>query len=112
VRFDTSGSLRDASVVPQDRWSLGVCPELVYRARQVFDEHGLHDLKIIVSGGFDAERIELFENLGLPVDSYGVGSSLFKEKIDVTADVVAVDGKPCAKVGRKMGNFARLNPVS
>ena len=111
VRFDTSGTLRDAAVVPQDHWSLGVCPELVYRARQVFDGHGLQKLKIIVSGGFDAERIELFENLGLPVDSYGVGSSLFKDKIDVTADVVLVDGKPCAKIGRKIGDFARLHAV-
>lgn len=108
VRFDTSGTLRDISVVPQDKWSLGVCPELVYNARQIFDEHGLHDLKIIVSGGFDAERIELFEKLAVPADSYGVGSSLFKEKIDVTADVVMVDGKPCAKIGRKAGNFERL----
>lgn len=108
VRFDTSGTLRDASVEPHDRSSLGVCPELVYRARKVFDEYGLQDLKIIVSGGFDAERIALFENLGLPVDSYGVGSSLFKEKIDVTADVVMVDGRPCAKIGRAIGDFARL----
>lgn len=112
VRFDTSGTLRDKSVVPQDKWSLGVCPELVYKARRIFDDHGLHDLKIIVSGGFDAERIELFENLGVPVDSYGVGSSLFKEKIDVTADVVIVEGKPCAKVGRKAGNFDRLSLVT
>ncbi len=112
VRFDTSGSLRDKSVVPQDKWSLGVCPELVYKARQIFDEHGLHDLKIIASGGFDAERIEMFETLGVPVDSYGVGSSLFREKIDVTADVVMVEGKPCAKVGRKAGNFDRLSVVA
>jgi nicotinate phosphoribosyltransferase len=111
IRFDTSGSLRDKSVIPQDRWSLGVCPELVYRARQVFDEHGLQELKIIVSGGFDAERITLFENLGVPVDSYGVGSSLFQNKIDVTADVVMVEGKLCAKVGRQPGNFERLSPV-
>jgi nicotinate phosphoribosyltransferase len=111
VRFDTGGTLRDKSVVPQDKWSLGVCPELVYRARQIFDEHGLQDLKILVSGGFDAERIEMFENLGLPVDSYGVGSSLFKEKIDVTADVVEVNGKHCAKIGRKAGNFERLELV-
>ncbi len=111
VRFDTSGTLRDASVVPQNKLSLGVCPELVYKARQIFDEHGLHELKIIVSGGFDVERIELFEKLGVPANSYGVGSSLFKEKIDVTADIVIVDGKPCAKVGRKAGNFERLAAV-
>lgn len=112
VRFDTSGSLRDKSVVPQDRGSLGVCPELVYRARQVFDQHGLTDLKIIVSGGFDAERIETFETLGVPVDVYGVGSSLFREKIDVTADVVLVEGQPCAKIGRNAGNFDRLALVT
>lgn len=111
VRFDTSGSLRDISVTPQNQGSLGVCPELVYRARHIFDEHGLQELKIIVSGGFDTERIELFEKLEVPVDSYGVGSSLFKEKIDVTADVVMVDGKACAKIGRKAGDFARLSAV-
>lgn len=111
VRFDTSGTLRDKSVIPQNQWSLGVCPELVYHAREVFDQHGLHDLKILVSGGFDAERIELFEKLAVPVDSYGVGSSLFKEKIDVTADVVIVNGKPCAKIGRAIGNFDRLSLV-
>lgn len=109
VRFDTSGTLRDKSVVPQDRWSLGVCPELVYRARETFDRYGLQKLHIIVSGGFDAERIEMYENLAVPVDVYGVGSSLFKEKIDVTADVVLVEGTPCAKVGRKAGNFDRLS---
>jgi nicotinate phosphoribosyltransferase len=111
VRFDTSGTLRDKSVVPQGKVSLGVSPDLVYRARQVFDEHGLQELKIIVSGGFDGERIELFEDLAVPVDLYGVGSSLFREKIDVTADVVIVEGKPCAKVGRKAGDFDRLSMV-
>jgi nicotinate phosphoribosyltransferase len=111
VRFDTAGTLRDKSVVPQNSGSLGVCPELVFRARQVFDQYGLNDLKILVSGGFDAERIELYENLAVPVDIYGVGSSLFREKIDVTADVVLVEGKPCAKVGRKASNYDRLSLV-
>ena len=111
VRFDTGGTLRDKTVTPQDRWSLGVCPELVFRARQIFDQYGLNELKIIVSGGFNTEKIELFENLAVPVDIYGVGSTLFQEKIDVTADVVLVEGKPCAKIGRKAGNFDRLSFV-
>lgn len=111
VRFDTGGTLRDKTVTPQDRSSLGVCPELVFRARQIFDQYGLNDLKIIVSGGFNVEKIELFENLAVPVDIYGVGSTLFQEKIDVTADVVLVEGKPCAKIGRKAGNFDRLSLV-
>jgi len=111
VRFDTSGYLRDKSVMPRDESSLGVCPELVHTARKIFDQNGLEELKIVVSGGFDLNKIELFEKLAVPVDAYAVGSSLFKNKIDVTADVVEVEGTPCAKVGRKKGDFGRLSVV-
>ncbi|MGI6366485.1 MAG: nicotinate phosphoribosyltransferase [Bacillota bacterium] len=112
VRFDTSGNMRDASVTPRDESSFGVCPELVWKARRYFDKMGLENLKIMVSGGFGAEKIELFEKLGVPVDLYGVGSTLLRKKIDITADVVEVDGKPIAKVGRKKGDYSRLSPVS
>ena len=111
VRFDTSGSLRDVSVTPVGENSLGVCPELVWKARKSFDAMGLNDLKIIVSGGFDAEKIALFEKLNVPVDSYGVGSSLLREKVDITADIVEVNGKSCAKVGRSKKDYSRLEKV-
>ncbi len=111
VRFDTSASLRDASVTPMNESSLGVCPELVWKARKAFDEMGMKGLKIVVSGGFTAEKIAMFEKLQVPVDSYGVGSSLLKEKVDITADIVEVNGKPCAKVGRKKGDLSRLEKV-
>jgi nicotinate phosphoribosyltransferase len=111
VRFDTSGNLRDLSVVPVNESSLGVCPELVWKARNSFDDMGMKDLKIIVSGGFNTDKIALFEKLKVPVDSYGVGSSLLKEKVDITADIVEVDGKPCAKIGRQKGNLLRLEKV-
>ena len=111
VRFDTSGDLRDKSVVPKDKSSLGVCPELVWRARIEFDKVGLKDLKILVSGGFDEEKIELFEKLQVPVDAYGVGSKLLREKVDITADIVEVNGKPCAKVGRYKIENPKLKPV-
>ncbi len=112
VRFDTSGSLRDRSVPPQDSNSLGVCPELVWLARKEFDRIGAHDLKIVVSGGFDSEKITLFETLEVPADVYGVGAKLLREKVDLTADIVMVDHKPCAKYGRTKGNFERLSVVS
>lgn len=112
VRFDTSASLKDASVTPINENSLGVCPELVWKARQEFDKMGMKNLKIVVSGGFNAERINLFEKLGVPVDSYGVGSTLLKEKVDITADIVEVDGKPCAKIGRQKGSLLRLERVN
>ena len=72
---------------------------------------GLGDLKIVVSGGFGVDKIDQFERLNVPVDLYGVGSTLFGEKIDVTADIVMVDGKTCAKVGRGPGDWSRLLPV-
>jgi len=40
-----------------------------------------------------------------------VGESLFKEKINFTADIVMVDGRPCAKVGRKYNPNPRLKLV-
>ncbi|MTI94126.1 MAG: nicotinate phosphoribosyltransferase [Firmicutes bacterium] len=112
VRLDTSGSLRDKSVIPHNEDSLGVCPELVWRVRERFDQVGLDKVKIMVSGGFDEKKIGLFERLGVPVDLYGVGSKLLKSKVDVTADIVEVDGRPCAKIGRKKGDYSRLHPVA
>ncbi len=112
VRFDTSGSLRDVSVAPKDASSLGVCPEMVWRARREFDRCGMKDLKIVVSGGFTAEKIDLFEKLNVPADVYGVGSSLLKNKLDFTADIVEVEGRPCAKVGRGKKEAPRLEKVA
>jgi nicotinate phosphoribosyltransferase len=47
----------------------------------------------------------------VPVDAYGVGSSLLRGSNDFTADVVVVDGRPCAKVGRAHHPNPRLRPV-
>jgi nicotinate phosphoribosyltransferase len=48
----------------------------------------------------------------VPVDAYGVGSSLLRGANDFTADVVMVDGKPVAKVGREYKPNPRLAPVA
>ena len=48
----------------------------------------------------------------MPVDSYGVGSSLIRGANDFTADVVVVDGRPCAKVGRELRPNPRLERVA
>ena len=47
----------------------------------------------------------------MPVDAYGVGTSLLQGSNDYTADVVRVDGVPCAKVGREERPNPRLEPV-
>jgi nicotinate phosphoribosyltransferase len=108
VRLDTSETLVDKSVIPQMGTfrPTGVNPQLVWNVRNALDAEGFHDVKIVVSGGFTVEKIQQFERQGVPVDGYGVGSSLFQGRFDFTADVVLVDGNPCAKVGRTY----RLNP--
>jgi nicotinate phosphoribosyltransferase len=74
---------------------------------------------IVVSGGFRPDRIAAFEQLGVPVDIYGVGSSLFdnheRTVTDFTADVVRVrvgsDWLDLAKVGRRANDNPDLERV-
>ncbi len=89
----------------------GVTPELVRNVRDALDREGFPHVRIIVSGGFDVEKIRRFETLGVPVDAYGVGSSLYQGRYDFTADVVLVDGRPCAKAGRVYRPNPRLERV-
>jgi nicotinate phosphoribosyltransferase len=89
----------------------GVAPELVHAVRNALDGEGFERVKIVVSGGFNAERIASFEAAGVPADAYGVGSSLLRGNTDFTADVVRVDGRPCAKVGRRQRPNERLELV-
>jgi nicotinate phosphoribosyltransferase len=126
VRLDTSGSIRDVSVQPlgDPALDLGVTPRLVFSVRQALDAAAdawalppswraaareyCHGVKIVVSGGFNPDRISRFERLGVPVDIYAVGSYLFNNNgstvTDFTADVVRikVHGQwvDMAKVGR------------
>ncbi|WP_037495286.1 quinolinate phosphoribosyl transferase [Solirubrobacter soli] len=113
VRLDTSNTLADESLrrLHGDAAPKGVAAELVELVRTELDKHGYPDVRIVASGGFTAERITKFEEAGVPVDSYGVGSSLIRGSNDFTADVVLNDGRPCAKVGREYKPNARLEPV-
>ena len=114
VRLDTSEMLVDRSVLPQmGRFKpTGVNPKLVHNVRDALDREGFGHVKIVVSGGFTVDKIRQFESEGVPVDGYGVGSSLFQGRFDFTADVVRVDGKPCAKVGREFRPNPRLGRVT
>jgi nicotinate phosphoribosyltransferase len=89
----------------------GVNPELVWNVRRGLDQAGYPDVRIVVSGGFTVQKIRAFEEMRVPVDGYGVGSSLFQGSFDFTADIVLLDGKPCAKVGRKYRPNSRLELV-
>jgi nicotinate phosphoribosyltransferase len=127
VRLDTSATLRDVSVTPlgDPLLDLGVNPRLVFQVRQAMDvawqswempfewrekaRQYCQAVKIVVSGGFNPEKIHRFEKLGVPVDIYAVGSALFDNHgptvTDFTADVVRVKANgewvDLAKVGRR-----------
>ena len=137
VRLDTSGSLRDVCVPPlgEPALDLGVTPRLVFNVRQALDaawerwdippawreraQKFCRSVRIVVSGGFNAEKIRRFEKLQVPVDFYAVGSSLFDNHgptvTDFTADVVRVkvhgEWVDMAKIGRKRVENPELERV-
>ncbi|HEY2437479.1 MAG TPA: quinolinate phosphoribosyl transferase [Solirubrobacteraceae bacterium] len=113
VRLDTSEQLVDRSLVDEMGGfnPTGVNPRLVEKVRAALDRAGFTDVRIVASGGFTAERIRKFEAEGVPVDAYGVGSSLIRGENDFTADVVLLEGRPCAKVGRTYAPNPRMDRI-
>jgi nicotinate phosphoribosyltransferase len=113
VRLDTSEMLVDRSLWSEmgDFRPTGVNERLVWKVREALDENGFERVKIVASGGFDAEKISAFEDRGVPVDSYGVGSALIRGENDFTGDIVLTDGLPSAKIGRRFRPNERLERV-
>jgi nicotinate phosphoribosyltransferase len=120
VRVDTSESLVDRAILRELEEKdgvaggelRGVTPRLVELLRDALDRQGYRHVRIVVSGGFDAGKIRRFEELGVPVDVYGVGSALVHGAgFDHTADIVRVQGRPLAKTGRRYIASERLHPV-
>jgi nicotinate phosphoribosyltransferase len=140
VRPDTGGTMRDVSVAPlgDPKLDNGVNPRLCFQMRAAMDSafeawdlparwvdrarEWCQNVKITATGGFNPERIRAFEAMGVPVDVYGVGSSLFSNcsetgtTNDFTADIVRVkiEGQwvPMAKVGRQACDNPELEPVT
>ncbi|MEX2178971.1 MAG: hypothetical protein WD801_09695 [Gemmatimonadaceae bacterium] len=113
VRLDTSDTMVDKSVLPLlgAFRPTGVNPQLVWNVRNALDGEGFGDVQIVVSGGFDAHRVAEFEEEGVPVDAYAIGSAAYRGTFDFTADVVLVDGKPEARAGRKLSENDRMERV-
>jgi len=133
VRLDTSGALVDASLNKND--PRGVSPLLVRTVRRALDNAwtrwdlpaALEDtartfcqnVGIVVSGGFDRDKVAQFEAEGTPVDYYGVGSKFLynsgEHSTDFTMDVVRlrIDGQwiDMPKVGRSPGDHENLEAV-
>jgi len=121
VRVDTSESLVDRAILRELEEKEGVAvgqlrgvtPRLVELLREALDRNGYRHVRIVASGGFDADKIRRFEELRVPVDVYGVGSALVHGSgFDHTADIVRVEGRPLAKTGRSYIESERLHQVA
>jgi nicotinate phosphoribosyltransferase len=114
VRLDTSENLVDKSVIPQMGTfrPTGANPQLVWNVRNALDAEGFGEVKIVVSGGLNAARVREFEEEKAPVDVYAVGTWIVHDgKFDFSADVVMVDGKSQAKVGRELRPNPKMDRV-
>jgi nicotinate phosphoribosyltransferase len=113
IRLDTSETLVDKSLWADmgDFKPTGVNERLVLKVRDALDEAGFGHVRIVASGGFTLDKIREFERRGVPVDAYGVGSSLIRGANDFTADVVMTDGRPSGKFGRRLRENPRLELV-
>lgn len=115
VRVDTSKALVDHYFDDKDTSGFdphGVCKELIFALRKALDDEGFNWVKIIVSSSFNKDKIREWVKLGVPVDTYGVGTSFVNNMTcGFTGDLVELDGKPEAKEGRKNIPSNRLKKV-
>jgi nicotinate phosphoribosyltransferase len=133
VRLDTSGALIDVSLSRTD--PRGVSPMLVRTVREAMDnawtrwdvpahledvaKEFCRNVRIVVSGGFDRNKVAQFEAENTPVDYYGVGSTFLRNNsetgTDFTMDVVRlrINGQwvDMPKVGRSPGDNKDLELV-
>lgn len=89
VRLDTPRSRRGdmRAILDEVRWEL--------------DAAGYRNVGIVLSGGITGEDILRYRDI---VDAFGVGGAIANAPvIDFAADVVAIDGEPCAKRGKRSG---------
>ncbi len=108
VRVDTSPSLTDKYFENKKNQEKGVNIILIKALRQALDKNNGKHVKIIISSGLDAQKIQKFEKAKTPIDGYGVGASILKINNLFTADAVKIDGEKIAKVGRQYQKNSRL----
>jgi nicotinate phosphoribosyltransferase len=81
----------------------GVTAAALWRMRQVLDEAGFPNARIVASSGFGPEKCRLMAAANAPIDVIGTGSYLPEiwSETYATADIIAYDGEPMVKAGRE-----------
>ncbi len=87
------------SAVRLDSGTLG---RLAESTRSLLDAAGLHDVRILVSGGLDEYSIRDLVESGAPIDAFGIGTrfgtSADAPYIDSVYKLVEIDGRPVYKL--------------
>lgn len=80
----------------------GNLPQLARAVRQILDEAGFRDVRIVASGGLDEYDLAAFTRAGAPIDVYGVGTRLATSEdaptLDTAYKLVEYDGAPRLKL--------------
>jgi nicotinate phosphoribosyltransferase len=81
----------------------GVTAAALWRLRQVLDEAGFPNAKIVASSGFGPEKCRMMAAADAPIDVIGTGSYLPEiwSETYATADIIAYGGEPMVKAGRE-----------
>jgi nicotinate phosphoribosyltransferase len=81
----------------------GVTAAAIWRMRQVLDEAGFPNARIVASSGFGPEKCRMMAAANAPIDVIGTGSYLPESWSETyaTADIIAYDGEPMVKAGRE-----------
>ncbi len=76
--------------------------ELSKKARQMLDDAGLHEVRILVSNQQDEFSVRELLSKGAPIDGFGIGTNLIVGRPDAALDGVyklsGINGKPSIKL--------------
>ncbi len=95
--YDTLEGARKAALVAKEmeargqrlgavRLDSGDLIALSREVRRIFDEAGLHSVRIFASGGLDEEMVDRCLEAGAPIDAFGIGT-----RMNVSADAPYLD---------------------
>jgi nicotinate phosphoribosyltransferase len=81
----------------------GVSAAAVWRLREILDQEGFENVKIVASSGFGPAKCHIMAEAKAPIDVIGTGSYLPAtwSETYATADIVDYDGVARVKIGRE-----------
>ncbi len=109
--YDTHDGVRAAIEVIRElglhgpvaiRLDSGDLGALAHASRQLLDDAGCPDVRIVASGGLDEAQIDRLVRAGAPIDVFGVGTKMGVSAdapyLDTVYKLVAYDGRPLMKL--------------